>query len=107
MDGEVEIGRSVAALVTTMNDQGHEHVDQKRLQQILDEATGGERKLAIDEGGGIHDAGSGARVAAIRRAPSGEWIVESQNPQAPASEAELPHSGRPKKGLLAKLGLGG
>jgi hypothetical protein len=89
MATEIEIERSVAAITATINDQGMDSVDAPRLQEVVDGATGGERKLTVDEGGGLHDE-SGKRVAAIRRTPSGEWIADRQNPEAHASDSAVP-----------------
>ena len=71
-----------------------EGVDSPRLQEIVDGALGGERKLTVDDGGGFHDE-SGRRVAAIRRTPSGEWIVDRQNPEAQASDTAVPSESSP------------
>ncbi len=61
----VEIERALAAIATTLNDQ------------------------RVDEGGGLHDAG-GTRLGAVRRTPSGEWIVERQNETAERSDTAIP-----------------
>jgi hypothetical protein len=59
------------------------------VEEIVTEALGGERKLTVDDGGGLHDE-SGARVGAIRRSPSGEWITERQNDTAERSDTAVP-----------------
>jgi hypothetical protein len=64
-------------------------IDAPRLQEVIDGATGGERKLTVDDGGGLHDE-NGSRVAALRRTPSGEWIADRQNPEAQASDTAVP-----------------
>jgi hypothetical protein len=106
MASDVEIDRMLAALAATMNEQQHGCVDAGAMQDIVDGATGGERVFTVDAGGGVHDAGTRARVGAVRRDPQGTWIVERQNPAAANADAEIPRPPR-KKGLLAKLGLGG
>ena len=55
---------------------------------------GGEQSLTVDDGGGLHDA-SGARIGAIRRTPSGEWIVDRQNDTAERSDSTIPAARRP------------
>ena len=52
-------------------------------------SLGGEQKLEADDGGGLHDE-SGNRVAVLRRAGSGEWIVERQNSAADSSDQAVP-----------------
>jgi hypothetical protein len=89
MATDIEIERSIAALTATINDQGMETIETDRLQEVVDGALGGERKLTVDDGGGLHDEG-GHRVAAVRRTPSGEWIVDRQNPEAQASDTAVP-----------------
>jgi hypothetical protein len=54
-----------------------------------DSALDTELRLAVDDGGGLHDD-AGRRVGAIRRTPSGEWITDRQNPAAHRSEAPSP-----------------
>src|SRR5437763_15690425 len=93
----IEIDRALATLSATLNDQGLEEYDRERVQRIVTESLGGERKLTVDDGGGLHDE-NGARIGAIRRTDSGEWIVDRQNPAAERSDAAIPTS--PKKGKL-------
>jgi predicted NAD/FAD-binding protein len=59
------------------------------VQLIVDEAVGGQARLTVDDGGGVHGH-SGARVGAIRRAPSGEWVIDGQNTDAARADAEIP-----------------
>ena len=92
MASDVEIDRALAAISTTLNDQGPEHFDRERVQEIVTGSMGGERKLTVDRGGGLHDE-TGARVGAVRRSDSGGWIVERQNPDAHNSDAAIPTSG--------------
>lgn len=82
--------QSLEAIALTLNDAGVEEFDTGRVQKIVDD-VGGTPKLRVDDGGGLHDP-SGARVGAIRRSPSGEWIVERQNPEAMGSEAPVPEA---------------
>ena len=89
MASDVEIGRALAAVASTLNDQKLEDFDTARVQEIVTEALGGEPLLSVDDGGGLHDS-SGARVGAIRRAPSGEWITERQNEAAQGADTAIP-----------------
>lgn len=103
MPSDVEIHRALAAVTAALNDQHLETFDERRVQAIVSEAPGGEPKLTVDDGGGLHDE-SGARVGAIRRTPSGEWITERQNEAAPGSATAIPsrrQGGKP--GPLGKL----
>jgi len=88
MATDVEIGRALAA-IATLNDQNLEDFDTGRVQEIVTEALGGEQALTADDGGGLHDD-SGARVGAIRRTPSGEWITERQNEAAERAQTAIP-----------------
>jgi hypothetical protein len=89
MSTDVEIERALAAVRATLNDQRLESFDTDRIQQIVTGSLGGERTLTVDDGGGLHDE-SGARVGAIRRASSGEWIAERQNDVAERSHTAIP-----------------
>src|SRR5205807_1289855 len=100
MSGEVEIERALAAITATLNDQQLEHLDAGCLQEIVDDSLGGERKLTVDDGGGLHDE-TGARIGAIRRTDSGEWITERQNPEAARSGVAVPSP--PPQGKLRSL----
>ena len=104
MASDVEIGRALAAVTATLNDQKLDHFDAVRVQEIVTESLGGEPLLTVDDGGGLHDQ-SGMRVGAIRRTPSGEWITERQNELAERADTAIP--AKPEKsgakGLLAKL----
>jgi hypothetical protein len=101
---DAEIGRALAAVATTLNDQRLDGFDTGRVQEIVTEALGGEQSLTVDDGGGLHDE-SGTRVGAIRRTPSGEWITERQNDLAEGADTAIP--AKPKetglKGLVSKL----
>jgi hypothetical protein len=100
MTTDVEIERALAAVTATLNDQKVEGFDTDRIQEIVDESLGGERRLTVDDGGGLHDQ-SGARVGAIRRTDSGEWIAERQNPTAERSDTAVPSP--PPQGKLREL----
>jgi hypothetical protein len=100
MTTDVEIERTLAAVTATLNDQKLQEFDSKRVQEIVDESLGGERKLTVDDGGGLHDEG-GQRVGAIRRTDSGEWITERQNPTAERSDTAIPSP--PPQGKLRAL----
>jgi hypothetical protein len=105
MASDVEIGRALAAVAATLNDQKLDGFDTGRVQEIVTEALGGEPLLRVDDGGGLHDSSSGARVGAIRRTPSGEWITERQNEAAEGADTAIP--AKPEetglKGLVSKL----
>jgi len=90
MATDVEVDRAIATITATLNDQKLEQFDADRVQEIVTEALGGESHLRVDDGGGLHDAATGARVGVIRRTPSGEWITERQNPDAERSDAPVP-----------------
>src|SRR5436309_7035351 len=100
MATDVEIDRALASVNATLNDQKLEEFDRERVQEIVVEALGGEKKLVVDDGGGLHESG-GARVGVVRRTPSGEWIVERQNTAAEQSEVAVP--AEPPQGKLRKL----
>jgi hypothetical protein len=104
MATDVEIDRALATITATLNDQRLEHFDGGRVQQIVAEALGAERGLTVDDGGGVHEPG-GARIAAIRRTPSGEWIAERQNDTAEHSDTAIPSPPPQSKlrSLLTKL----
>jgi hypothetical protein len=104
MASDVEIGRALAAVAATLNDQKLDDFDTDRVQEIVTQALGGEPLLSVDDGGGLHDS-SGTRVGAIRRTPSGEWITERQNEVAEGADTAIP--AKPEetglKGLVSKL----
>jgi hypothetical protein len=104
MSTDVEIERVLATVTATLNDQQVEHLDPHRLQEIVTEALGGEGRLTVDDGGGVHDE-TGVRVGAVRRTPSGEWIADRQNETAERSDTAIPAAVPPSKlpSLLNKL----
>jgi hypothetical protein len=104
MATDVEIERALATVTATLNDQKFEEFDTGRVQEMVTEALGGENKLSVDDGGGLHDE-AGSRVAAIRRTPSGEWITERQNPTAEHSDTAIPRKPPQSKlrSMLTKL----
>jgi hypothetical protein len=89
MSTDVEIERALAVVTATLNDQKLEEYERDRVQSMVDGALGGEQKLTVDAGGGLHDE-SGARIGAIRRTPSGEWITDRQNDVAERSDTAIP-----------------
>jgi hypothetical protein len=89
MAADVEIDRALATLSATLNDQQLPEFDAGRVQQIVTESLGGEPALTVDDGGGLHDE-TGARVGAVRRSDSGEWITERQNSAAERSQTAIP-----------------
>jgi len=99
---DVDIDRATHTVGLTLNDQGLDSFDRARVQEIVDGALAGERKLTVDDGGGLHDE-SGTRIGAIRRTPSGEWIVERQNTAAQGSDAAIPTPSPVKSGLRGLL----
>ncbi len=105
MASDVEIGRALAAIAATLNDQELDGFDTGRVQEIVTEALGGEPLLQVDDGGGLHDSASGLRVGAIRRTPSGEWITERQNQVAAGADTAIPAKPQETglKGLVSKL----
>jgi hypothetical protein len=89
MTSDGKIDRALAAITAALNDRRLEHYQTPCVQDIVKETLGGEPSLTVDDGGGLHDE-SGRRVGAIRRTPSGEWIVDRQNPLADRSKAPIP-----------------
>jgi hypothetical protein len=84
-----EIQGTLEAVAAAINGGGLDEFDTARIQVIVDRMAGSQLSLTVDDGGGLHDP-SGARVGAIRRAPSGEWIIDGQNPAAARADAEIP-----------------
>jgi hypothetical protein len=105
MASDVEIGRALAAVAATLNDQKLDGFETGHVQAIVTESLGGEPLLRVDDGGGLHDASSGKRVGAIRRTPSGEWITERQNEVAKGADTAIPAKPQETglKGLVSKL----
>ncbi|HET7050829.1 MAG TPA: hypothetical protein VFI54_21365 [Solirubrobacteraceae bacterium] len=97
MQGQIEIQRSLQAVAAALNDGGLDKFDTARVQLIVDEAVGGARRLTVDDGGGVHDP-SGTRMGAIRRAPSGEWIIDGQNTDAARADAKIPAAAEDQSG---------
>ena len=87
MGDGVELQRLLSAIATALNEAGLDGFDVGRVEEVVGRAASG-RRLTVDGGGGLH-AESGVRIAAIRRAPSGEWIIDGQNVNAPRSEAPI------------------
>ncbi len=100
MSTDIEIGRALHAVTASLNDQQLEEFETARVQEIVDASLGGESKLQVDDGGGLHDE-TGARVGAIRRTPSGEWITERQNDAADRADTAIP--AKPPESTLKKL----
>jgi hypothetical protein len=80
---------SLEAIAAALNDGGLDNFDTARVQVIVDRAIGAQLSLTVDGGGGLHEP-SGARVGAIRRAPSGEWVIDGQNADAARADAAIP-----------------
>ena len=89
MATDVEIDRALAAVSETLNDQRIETFETERVQKIVTGALGGDPRLTVDDGGGLHDE-SGTRLGCVRKTSSGEWIVERQNTAADNSDAPVP-----------------
>jgi hypothetical protein len=108
MSTDVEIEQALTAVAATMNDQKLETLEAQRVQKLVNDALGGEPTMTVDDGGGIHDD-TGARVGAIRRTDSGEWIIERQRPTTDRSDAAVPtEPPRPKlRKLLTQLKIRG
>ena len=104
MASDVEIDRALHTVTVTLNDRKLETLDTHRIQEMVTESLGAEMKLTVDDGGGLHDA-DGARVGAIRRTDSGEWITERQNETAEKADTAIPRKSEQTglKGLLSKL----
>lgn len=100
MSSDVEIERALAAVTATLNDQQLSEWDTNRVQEIVTGALGGKQVLTVDDGGGLHDT-AGARVGAIRRTDTGEWITERQNETAERSDTAIPS--RPPQSKLRKV----
>lgn len=80
--------QAISNLSLALNQYGLQRFDPDRIQAVIDRVCG-DRGLTVDAGGGLHQPG-GTRVGAIRRTDSGEWIIDSQNPGADNSGAEIP-----------------
>lgn len=100
MATDVEIERALHSVTVTLNDWGLDDFETGRVQEIVTEALGGEPKLKVDDGGGLHDE-TGARVGALRRTDSGEWIAERQNDAAERSDTAIP--AKPPESTFKKL----
>jgi|GEM_PF-4216962 len=86
-EGETE--RALQAITTALNDERVQELDSARAQEVVSSSLADGPHLTLDDGGGLHDH-TGARVAAIRRIGSGEWIAERQNAAAERSHAAVP-----------------
>jgi hypothetical protein len=93
MRDRANLQHSLQAIAAALNDGRLDEFELARVQPIVDEAGGDLLPLKVDDGGGLHDR-SGTRVGAIRRAPSGEWIIDGQNTGAARADAEIPAAAR-------------
>jgi hypothetical protein len=89
MPTEAERQLWLVTVAAALNDHGLDSFETDRVQEILTAALPTGPRLTVDDGGGLHER-SGIRVGAIRRAPSGEWIIDGQNVDAARSEVEIP-----------------
>ena len=96
MGGQADIQDLLESIAAALNAAGLDDFDAARVQRIADGAAGGALALTVDDGGGLHEP-SGARVGAIRRAPSGEWIIDGQNSDAARAKAEIPAAEQERK----------
>jgi hypothetical protein len=82
---DVEIGRALNALVTTLNDHKAQALDTGRCHEIVTGALGGEDKLAVRADGTLeHELSAVGRIE--RR--DGRWVSERIG--APLSGAYIP-----------------
>ena len=86
---DVDIERALEEITAALNQPQRDEFDTARFQELVDAVLDNRLRLAVDDGGGLHDD-AGRRVGAIRRTPSGEWITDRQNPAADRSEAPIP-----------------
>ena len=76
---DVEIGRALNALSTTLRDQRPPQLEPERVQQIVDGAVGGESKLVYRPGGPITGElriRDGLELVAAIGQRDGRWTVE-------------------------------
>jgi len=76
---DVEISRALNALSTTLRDQRPPRLEATRVQQIVDGALAGERKLAYQTGGptgGELRTAEGLELVAVIAQHDGKWTVE-------------------------------
>ncbi len=97
MIADADIDHTLAAVTAALNDGPLKHYDTALVQEIVTRTCGAERKLSVDDGGGLHDA-SGVRIGAIRKTSSGEWITDRQNPRAHRADARIPAKARESSG---------
>jgi hypothetical protein len=86
---DVDIDQTLAVVSAALNDRQLKHYDTELVQELVTAACGAERKLTVDDGGGLHEQ-SGVRIGAIRKTSSGEWIIDRQNPRAAHADARIP-----------------
>lgn len=105
MASGIDIDHALRAVSAALNQTQLGSFERSQAQDLVDQAVGTDPGLTVDEGGGLH-APEGERLGAIRRTPSGEWIVERQNPAAAGSEAPIspPEPPGRLRRLLQKLG---
>lgn len=89
MNSDAEIDRALSAVNAALNDRRLDGFDPASVQELVNQSVTGGHKLTVDAGGGLH-GDSGKRIGAIRRTPSGEWIIDRQNPAAERSDAVIP-----------------
>ena len=89
MASDADLERALDSITTALNQPPLEEFDLARLKKLVGAAVDNGLRLAVDDGGGLHDE-AGRRVGAIRRTPSGEWIADRQNPAADRAEAPIP-----------------
>jgi hypothetical protein len=89
MSTDIEIERALATIAAALNEHNVDGFDAYEVQRLVTVSLDGTASLTVDQGGGLHDE-TGARVGAIRRTDSGEWITERQNADAEHSGAAIP-----------------
>jgi hypothetical protein len=85
----MDVDHLAARVHAALNEPSLDGFDREEVQRRVDEAVGDQLDLTVDDGGGLHDP-AGVRIAAVRRTPSGEWIVEPQNADAHNARAPIP-----------------
>jgi hypothetical protein len=91
MAGDSGRQKTLERIAEAINEHGLDEFDATTVQAIATEIAA--EPLTVDDGGGLHDP-QGARIGAIRRAPSGEWIIDGQNVDADRSDAPIPATER-------------
>lgn len=89
MLADADIEPLLEAVTAALNESRLDRYDTALVQEVVTRSCGAELDLTVDAGGGLH-VKSGARIGAIHRTPSGEWITDRQNPHADHADAPIP-----------------